>query len=79
MGQVIILPDTRRMDYQLVVGSLLFGMGWGLVGICPGPAVILLGYGSVKGFVFGVSLVAGMLLFSVLRRYLPGLASGGTI
>jgi uncharacterized membrane protein YedE/YeeE len=63
-GQKISLPDTRLVNWRLIVGSLLFGTGWGLAGICPGPAIALPGYGSVKGLVFVASLVTGMLLFS---------------
>ena len=60
-------PDLRRrgIDRRLVVGSLLFGAGWGLVGYCPGPAMVALGAFLPGSLVFGASLVIGMALFQV--------------
>ena len=60
-------PDLRRrgIDRRLVLGSLLFGVGWGLIGYCPGPAVVALGAFLPGSLVFGASLVIGMALFQV--------------
>lgn len=63
LGQAIQLPDTRRLDWRLVAGSALFGIGWGLAGICPGPALALLGYGAWQGLVFVAAMIAGMTLY----------------
>ncbi|NOD62707.1 MULTISPECIES: DUF6691 family protein [unclassified Ruegeria] len=49
-----------EVDRKLVVGSVLFGMGWGLVGLCPGPAMASLSYGGLGGVVFLVAMAAGM-------------------
>ena len=68
LGQAIQLPASTRLDRRLVLGSLLFGVGWGLAGICPGPALVLLGAGQVKGVLFVVAMLAGMLLFKWLQR-----------
>jgi uncharacterized protein len=63
LGLPMHLPTTRHIDKRLVVGGLLFGIGWGLAGICPGPALVLLGTGSIKGIVFLVAMLAGMAIF----------------
>lgn len=62
------LPAARSLDRRLVGGSLLFGVGWGLAGICPGPALVLLGYGAPKGAVFTAAMLAGMLIFNRLEQ-----------
>jgi uncharacterized membrane protein YedE/YeeE len=59
LGAPVLLPSAGRIDRRLVLGSLLFGVGWGLAGICPGPALVLAGYGSPKGFVFIAAMIAG--------------------
>ncbi|MBY0572956.1 MAG: YeeE/YedE family protein, partial [Undibacterium sp.] len=60
LGLEIQLPTQTKIDSALVVGSLLFGIGWGLAGICPGPALVLLGSGIGKGAVFVVAMLAGI-------------------
>jgi len=50
----------QRLDRTLVLGSLLFGMGWGLAGLCPGPAMASLTWGGTGGILFLVSMIAGM-------------------
>jgi uncharacterized membrane protein YedE/YeeE len=67
-GTPMQLPDRRDIDGALVGGSLLFGVGWGLAGICPGPAVVLLGYGSLKGIWFIAALLASMAAYAIVRR-----------
>ena len=68
LGAPMRLPSADRIDRRLVVGSLLFGVGWGLGGICPGPALVLAGYGSPKGFVFIAAMIAGMGAFEFIER-----------
>ncbi|NVZ67496.1 YeeE/YedE family protein, partial [Pseudomonas gingeri] len=59
-------------DRRLVGGSLLFGVGWGIAGICPGPALVLLLSGHWQSAVFVVAMLAGMLLFARLQpRHRP--------
>ena len=60
LGQVIELPSRDNIDWRLVLGSLLFGAGWGLAGICPGPGLVLAGLGQTQGLVFVAAMVAGM-------------------
>jgi len=68
LGLPINLPTARHIDRRLVVGSMLFGIGWGLAGICPGPALVLMGSGILKGVVFVMAMLAGMGLFERLER-----------
>ncbi len=60
-------PTLRRhgIDRRLVLGSVLFGAGWGLVGYCPGPAVVAIGAFLPGSVAFGASLLIGMGLFQV--------------
>lgn len=71
LGEPMQLPTARTIDRRLVLGSLLFGIGWGIAGICPGPALVLLGAAQVKGLVFVLAMLAGMLLFAWLERARP--------
>ena len=57
------VPESRTIDTPLVAGAVLFGLGWGLVGLCPGPALAALTTGAWQAFVFVGALVAGMALF----------------
>ena len=63
LGAPVLLPSPRRIDTRLILGSLVFGVGWGLAGICPGPALVLAGTGSAKGFVFLAAMIAGNGIF----------------
>ncbi|MBP1313233.1 putative membrane protein YedE/YeeE [Herbaspirillum sp. 1173] len=69
LGEPMQLPTARTIDRRLVLGSLLFGIGWGIAGICPGPALVLLGMASGKGLAFVLAMVAGMLLFRWNERF----------
>jgi uncharacterized membrane protein YedE/YeeE len=63
LGTPMLLPTARTIDRRLVFGGVLFGVGWGLAGFCPGPAVVALGAGHLKAIVFVAAMVAGMLVF----------------
>ncbi len=67
-GVATLLPDRFKITGPLVVGSAIFGIGWGLSGICPGPGLLLLTGGSKQSLVFVSAMVAGFLLV----RLLPG-------
>lgn len=56
-------PTTTRIDAPLVTGAALFGIGWGLVGFCPGPAITALGFGRFEAAIFLVAMLAGMAVF----------------
>jgi uncharacterized membrane protein YedE/YeeE len=62
------VPTVRTITPSLVGGSALFGMGWGLAGVCPGPGLVSLASGSPVALLFVPSMVAGMLLFNQLER-----------
>lgn len=61
------LPPRRGIDARLLPGAGLFGVGWGLSGICPGPGLILLVSADPAAYVFGAAMAAGMLLAGALR------------
>ncbi|VVE88452.1 DUF6691 family protein [Pandoraea bronchicola] len=67
-GEPRVWPASRGLDKRLVLGALLFGVGWGMAGICPGPALVLLGAGSGKGLLFVVAMIAGMALHAGFAR-----------
>lgn len=67
LGLPMNLPSSRVIDRRLVVGGLIFGMGWGLVGICPAPAFVLLGTGSIKGIIFLAAMLIGMGIFEIFE------------
>ena len=71
LGNKISWPTATRVDRPLLVGSALFGIGWGLAGICPGPGIVLLGSGIAQGLVFVLAMLAGMALFALTRRSNP--------
>ncbi len=68
LGAEMRLPSKRSIDRRLVGGSLLFGVGWGIAGFCPGPALVSLGMGQIKGLVFVAAMLAGMGVFELLER-----------
>ena len=72
------LPATQQVDARLVIGSLIFGVGWGLAGFCPGPALVALGTGLPKAVIFVASMLAGMALFELLERRRLGSATRPT-
>ena len=65
LGSPIRLPSSTDIDKRLVAGSLLFGVGWGLAGFCPGPALVSLGAGQPKAVIFVLAMLAGMILFEL--------------
>jgi uncharacterized membrane protein YedE/YeeE len=61
-------PEMTRIDRPLVLGSLMFGLGWGLAGFCPGPALVAMASGNDKALVFVLAMVAGMVLFERFKK-----------
>lgn len=62
------LPTKTDVDRKLVIGSVLFGVGWGLAGYCPGPGIAALSLGTIEPIVFVVCLIAGSLLQKYTTR-----------
>ena len=67
LGLTIQLPTSRIIDKRLIFGGFAFGIGWGLVGICPAPAFVLLGIGGVKSIIFVIAMLAGMAIYEWLE------------
>ena len=61
-GAAFQLPSNTMIDRPLIIGAGLFGVGWGLAGLCPGPAVSAIALGKSEIYVFLIALAAGMLL-----------------
>jgi uncharacterized protein len=77
LGAAMHLPTSRDIDRRLVLGSLVFGAGWGLAGFCPGPGLVSMGAGEGKAALFVVAMVGGMLLFELLERRTQAAAARG--
>jgi len=68
LGDAMRLPTARDIDTRLVGGSLVFGVGWGLVGFCPGPAIVSMGSGQLKAALFVAAMLVGMLIYIVIEK-----------
>jgi len=65
-GEKFTLPDRTDLDARLIIGSALFGIGWGIAGLCPGPAVASLALAPMEVLPFVVAMLAGMGLHKIL-------------
>lgn len=68
LGERFSIPESRALDRQLLIGAGMFGIGWGLVGFCPGPAVAGLVLGAWQPWVFVGAMLAGMMLHHVFTE-----------
>ena len=68
LGEAMRLPTATKIDRRLVLGRLTFGVGWGLAGYCPGPALVSLSQGGAKPLLFFFAMIVGMLIFELLER-----------
>jgi uncharacterized protein len=71
---VFSLPTARHIDRNLIGGSALFGVGWGIAGFCPGGAIPALGFGGVETLTFVAAMVGGLLIGRTLKSGLPKFA-----
>lgn len=68
-GEVVSLPQTQQISKQLVLGSVLFGIGWGLAGLCPAPAMVAAAVGNSGAAVFVVAMFLGFGLQALTQSY----------
>jgi uncharacterized protein len=61
-GAPIEIPNNTVIDSRLLLGGALFGVGWGIAGFCPGPAIVAAGSGSTMAWIFVAAMLAGMAL-----------------
>ena len=76
LGGAMHLPGPAPIDRRLLIGSLVFGVGWGLAGFCPGPAVVAAAAGVTEALVFALAMIAGMAVHEFGAQ--PA-ARGGTV
>ncbi len=69
LGGVMRFPTNTDIDKKLVIGSLMFGAGWGLAGFCPGPALVSMADGQPKALLFVVTMLVGMVAFELMDRF----------
>lgn len=67
LGESFAIPTARKIDAPLIVGSALFGVGWGMVGLCPGPAISGLAFGLPEIFIFAAAMLVGMVAHELWR------------
>ena len=68
LGADMKLPSARHIDRPLIIGSALFGAGWGIAGYCPGPSLVGLGMGEFKALVFVAAMLSGMAVFELANK-----------
>lgn len=68
LGLKMRFPTATKIDRPLILGGVIFGLGWGVAGICPGPALVLVGGGVFKGIVFVIAMILGMAVFEIFNR-----------
>ncbi len=68
LGFHMKMPTSNHIDKRLILGGLMFGIGWGIAGFCPGPGLVALGAGEIKAAGFVAAMVAGMGIFEVIER-----------
>jgi len=74
LGSALPEAPDNKVGHNLVIGSVLFGAGWGLAGLCPGPALASVGFGGLGGLVFLLAMVAGMWIAPLVRVRIDRLA-----
>ena len=75
IGAEMRLPTASHIDRRLVLGSIVFGIGWGIAGFCPGPGLVALGMGEVKALIFVAAMLTGMAVFEWRERRPPAPAT----
>lgn len=70
LGGALQMPESKDIDKRLILGSLVFGAGWGLAGFCPGPALVSMAAGQDKALVFVLAMVFGMIAYELAQRFI---------
>ncbi len=70
-GTPMEIPKKESGRYKFVIGGMIFGLGWGIIGLCPGPIFTLVGMGSVGALFALLGALHGTWLFGALRKHLP--------
>jgi uncharacterized membrane protein YedE/YeeE len=70
-GSTIIIKDKEKGSARYIIGGIFFGLGWGLVGSCPGPIFILLGAGMAPVILVLIGALIGTVLYGIIRKKLP--------
>ncbi|SEG13957.1 DUF6691 family protein [Nitrosomonas ureae] len=68
LGGYIQIPSVTKIDTRLILGGIVFGIGWGIAGICPGPALVLVGSGNQEAIIFLIAMLCGMGIFEIMQR-----------
>jgi uncharacterized membrane protein YedE/YeeE len=67
LGDPLSLPSKNEIDPRLLAGAAIFGVGWGLAGVCPAPAIVNLGFASAPAAVFAAAMLAGMAVYGIAQ------------
>lgn len=68
LNEELHLPGKTHINPQLIIGSLLFGVGWAIAGLCPGPALVSIGFGETKAVLFVIAMLIGMKFFNTVHK-----------
>lgn len=68
VGSALPTPPATHLDRPLIIGAVMFGMGWALAGFCPGPALASLSFGGTSGITFVIAMLAGMYVFGAYQK-----------
>ncbi|MER2511084.1 MAG: YeeE/YedE family protein [Nitrosomonas ureae] len=68
LGEYIQIPSVTKIDTRLILGGIVFGIGWGIAGICPGPALVLVGSGNQEAIIFLIAMLLGMGIFEAVQQ-----------
>lgn len=79
LGEIMRIPTSQVITKPLIIGSMLFGAGWGLGGFCPGPGITSLGTANPKAAIFVIGMLAGMLIFEWLTRLRAEVADASSV
>lgn len=69
LGLPLNLPTNKSIDHKLIIGSAIFGVGWGLAGFCPGPSIVSILQSGYQPLVFVISMLVGMLFFELFNKH----------